>query len=86
VRSVATVSCVFLPNSGTASSRRLGVCLSGGRVRQVTADVADVQAARDLAVAVGEVQVDAGDEAGAEPLPSAMCGPRSRLWPSWVTT
>src|SRR3954454_13810369 len=35
------------------------------RVRQVAADVADVQAARDVARAVGDMQVDPGDEAGA---------------------
>src|SRR6478752_7053229 len=39
------------------------------RVRQVAADVADVEAARDGARAVGDVEVDAGDEAGARPRP-----------------
>src|SRR4051795_1291853 len=39
--------------------------LSGGGVRQVSADVADVEAAGYAAGAVGDVEVDAGDEAGA---------------------
>ena len=38
-----------------------------GRVRQVAADVADVEAARDVAGAVGDVEVDPGDEARARP-------------------
>src|SRR4051794_31682707 len=44
------------PRAAVASARR--------RVRQVAADVTDVDAARDGAGAVGDVEVDPRDEAG----------------------
>ena len=52
------------PSTQCKSGRRAS-SPSGRRVGQVAADVADVDAARHLARAVGDVEVDARDEAGA---------------------
>ena len=62
---VVDARCAASRRTGRARARTWSIARSGRRVGQVPADVADVEPARHVAVAVGDVEVDAGDEARA---------------------